>query len=144
MSCQFIEDGARNLETPLGRLIRVSRGANRNLFPALDLFQLRPKKRRCLLLDENLPFEVRTVPQFHELVGVACIAILASKLTPAIRIDRPRERQIAPAHHAAEQRSRPERKVLDLVSLAQRFTFGGDPRDADKFRVGFDIGEQRE
>src|ERR1700732_3361217 len=72
------------------------------------------------------------------------VAVLAGKLAPSIRIDRPREGKIASAYHAAEQRSRPERKVFNVVALAQRLAFGGDSRDADEFRVGAGFTGQRE
>src|SRR5258708_37316110 len=132
---QFLDDCPRNLETPLRRLIRIRRRANRDLLPALDPFQLRPKQPRRLLLDENLSFKVHALPQFHELVRIARVAVLAGKLATAIRIDGPRERKIASAYHPAEQRSRPDGKVFNVVSLAQRLGFGGDPRDAHKFRM---------
>src|ERR1700694_974925 len=132
---QFLEDRARNLETPLRRLIRISRRANRDLLRTLDLFQLRPQEPRRLLLDENLSFEVHAVPQFHELVGIPRVAVLAGKLAAAIRIDRPCEGKIASAYHPAEQRSSAEGKVFNVVPLAQRLGFGGDPRDAHKFRM---------
>src|SRR5208282_2650748 len=108
-----------------------------------DLFQLRPKQCRRLLLDENLSFELHAVAQFHELVGIARIAILASELAAAIRIDGPGKRKIAPAYHPIEQRSRPEREVLDVVPLAERLPGSRNPCDADQLRRGLEIGEQR-
>src|ERR1700682_3628558 len=129
---QFLEDCARNLETPLRRLIRIRRRANRYLLVTLDLFQLGPQEPRSLLLDENLSFEVHAVPQFHELVCVARVAVLAGKLAATIRIDRRHEGQIAAAYHPAEQGSRSEGKVFNVVSLAQRLRLGGNPRDAHK------------
>src|SRR3979490_2209080 len=135
MPRQFLEDSPRNLETALCRLIRIRRRANRDLLPALDLLQLRSQEPRCVLFDENLSFEVHAVPQFHEFVGIARVAVLAGKLAATIRIDRPRERQIASAYHPAEQRSSAEGKVFNVVSLAQRFGFGGEPRDTDEFRM---------
>src|ERR1700674_2521165 len=128
---QFLEDCPRNLETPLRRLIRICRRANRDLLLTLDLFQLRSQEPRGLLLYENLSFEVHAVPQFHELMGIARVAVLTGKLATTIRIDRPRKRKIASAYHPAEQRSRPEGKVFNVVSLAQRLGFGGEASDPD-------------
>src|SRR5208282_2449630 len=104
-------------------------------------FQLRLQERRRLLLDENLSFEVHAVPQFHELVGVARVAVLAGKFATTVRVDRPRKRKIASAYHPAKQRTRPEGKVFDIVSLAQRLAIGGDPRNAHQFLAGVGFTE---
>src|SRR5437660_11509401 len=106
MPRQFLEDCPRNLETPLRRLIRICRRANRDLLRALHLSQFESQKPRCLLLDENLSFEVHAVPQFHELMGITRVAVLAGKLAASIRIDGPCEGKIESAYHPAAQRSR--------------------------------------
>src|ERR1017187_5963686 len=138
-----LQDCPRHLKTPLRRLIGISRRANGNLLSTLDLFQFRSQKRRRLLLDKNLSFELHAVAQFHELVGIARIAILAGELAAAIRIDGPGKGKIAPAHHPIEQRSRPQREVLDVVPFAERLTSSRNPRDADQLRRRLEIREQR-
>ncbi len=96
-----------------------------------------------MLFDENLSFEIHAVPQFHELVGITRVAVLAGKLAASIRIDGPRERKIASAYHPAEQRSRAEGKVFNVVSLAKGFARSCKARDAHEFRRGTGFPEER-
>src|SRR5208283_5065853 len=88
------------------RMARVTskRRADGDLLPMFDLLQFRSQERGCVLLDENLSFELHAVAQFQELMGIARIAVLTGKLAPAIRIDGPSERKVATGHHPIEQR----------------------------------------
>ena len=95
-----------------------------------------------MLFDEDFPLELDPVAQFHELMRVAGIAVLAGKFASAIRIDGPGKRQIALAHHPIKQRSRTEREVLDVVPFAQRLTRSRQTRDANQLRRRLGIGEQ--
>src|SRR2546427_7894098 len=96
-----------------------------------------------MLLDEDLPLEIDSVAEFHEFMRVAGVAILAGELASAIRIDSPGERQIALAHHAIQQRMRPEREVLYVVAFAEGLALRRDPGDAHQFLTGLGIGKER-
>ena len=90
-----------DLEAALGWLIRISRGANRDLFTPLHLPELLAQQIGGMLLHINLLLKVESIPHFHELVGIACVAVLAGKLASAVRVDRPGEGH--PRHRAAIQ-----------------------------------------
>src|SRR5690349_16910813 len=92
-----------------------------------------------MLFHEDLLLEVDTVAHFHEFVGVARVAVLASELATSIRIDRPGEGH-ASAGTAVQQGADGEGEVLNLVSLAERFALGGETGNADEFRFG--VGKQ--
>ena len=101
------------------------------------------EKRLGFLLVENLPFKIHPFPQLHELMGIACITVLAGKLAPPVRIDGPGKGKIASANHPVEERTRLKRKVFKVVSLAKRLRVGGNPRDAHEFRVRVEFPEKR-
>jgi hypothetical protein len=84
-----------------------------------------------MLLDKNLSLKIDPVAQFHELMRIARIAILAGKLASAIGIDRPGKRKVPRANHPAKKRSSPERKVLDIMPLPNRLPSSGKASDAD-------------
>ena len=91
-----------------------------------------------MLLDKDLLLEVDPIAQFRlwlgwedELVRVARKTVLLGKLATAIRIDGPGKRQIAPAHNTAEQRSRSQSEVFDVMPFAQRLTRSRNASDAD-------------
>src|ERR1019366_24976 len=93
VTSELLQNAARDLIEPLRRLVRIGRRAERNGFPGLDSTQVTPQQIRSVLLDVDLPLELRTVAHFHEFVSVAGITVLAGELAAAIRIDRPGERQ---------------------------------------------------
>src|SRR6266700_1683026 len=78
---------------PLGRLIRVGGGAERDDFVLLEAPQLIGKARGVKSLGENPALELERVAQFHELMRIARIAVLAPELATAIGIDSPAKRQ---------------------------------------------------
>ena len=92
-----------------------------------------------MLLDENLLLEVHAVAHFHELVGVAGIAVFAGEFAAAIGIDGPGEGH-ANAGAAIQQRADRQGEVFDLVSLAQRFALRGQTGDA--YELGFGLGRR--
>src|ERR1700691_889748 len=134
MHGQFFKDCSRHFETPLCRLIGISRRANCDPLATLDLLQLGTKQRRSMLFDKNLAFELHTVAQFHKFVRIACVTVLAGKLATSVRIDCPGEREIACAYDAAKKRTCLECKVFDIMAFAQRLSRGGDSLYADQFR----------
>src|SRR5580692_7370776 len=87
MPRQFLEDRPRHFETPLGGLIRIRSGADCDFFSSLDVAQFLPEQVPGVLLDEDFLFEVDAVAHFHELVGVACIAVFAVELASALGVD---------------------------------------------------------
>src|SRR5215831_10101192 len=99
-----------------------------------------------MLLDEDLLLKIDAIAHLHKLVGVARVAVLAGKLASAIRIDRPRERQISFADNAIQERARTQCEVFDIVSLAQGFPRGGHACNADELGlwVVAEVGEERE
>jgi hypothetical protein len=92
-----------------------------------------------LLLNENLSLEIHPIPQLHELMGVARIAVFTGKFATAIRIDRPVKGKIARAHYPAEHGPRPQGKVFNIVALTQRLALGSHSRNANELRGGTDF-----
>jgi len=139
---KLLEDGAGDFVAPLGGLVGVGGGADSDLFAGLDLPEFLAKKVGGVLLDEDLVLEI-LVGHLHELVGVASVTIFAGKLTSAVGIDRPGERQVAIADHAVKQRTGGKGEVLDVMAFANGLSLGRKTSDADEFgAVG--IGEERE
>ena len=115
MQGEFFQDAARDLEALLGRLVGIGGRADGDLLAALHLFQFLPQEPRGLLLDVDLALEVEAVAHFHELMGVARVAVFAGEFAAAIGIDRPLEGNSL-AGATIEQRLRGEGEVLDLVA----------------------------
>src|SRR5271167_5049705 len=88
-----------------------------------------------MLLDENLLLEVGAVAHFHELMGVAGIAVLAGELASAVGIDGPSEGH-ADTGAAVEQGTDREGEVFNFVSLAQGFPLRSEPSDTNEFGLG--------
>ena len=98
--------------------------------------------RGGLLLDENLALEVDAVAEFHELVGVARIAVFAGEFAPAIRINSPGKWEIARANDTAKQGAGLKSEVFNIVTFADGFSIGSQARDADQLGLGGGIGEE--
>src|SRR5216684_1360135 len=84
------EHGTRETEFALGRLIRIGRRSN--CYLVRSDWRARECARQHLRrhpLDEYAAFEIHRVAQFEEFVRVARVAVNASELASAIRIDRP-------------------------------------------------------
>jgi len=78
-----LEDGARHLKAPLGRLIGIIAGANRNLFPPLDPFSTPAVAVSAgMLFDEDFPREPIPSRSSIELMRVAGIAVLQANSHP--------------------------------------------------------------
>src|SRR5438105_2841875 len=91
MECQLLHDGARNLITPLGGLVRISRGSDGDIFSRLHFLQITTQQPGALLFCVDLALEIKPIVHFHELMGVACITVFARELASAIGIDGPSE-----------------------------------------------------
>ncbi len=77
---------------PLGRLVRIGRGSDRDRIVADGRSRERPREDLGRHpLDEDAPLEVHRVAQLQEVVGVARIAVDASELTAAVGVDSPSE-----------------------------------------------------
>ena len=99
---------------------------------------------RGLLLDENLAFKIDALPEFHELVRVARIAVFAGEFAPAIRINSPGKWEIARANDTAKQGAGLKSEVFNVVPFADGFSVSGQTGDADQFGLGCGIGEKRQ
>ncbi len=135
MPGQFFQDGAGHFEAALGGLIGIGGGSDGNLLPRLHPAQFLPQQVGGMLLDVDLLLEIHAVAHFHELVGVAGVAVFAGKLAAAIGIDGPLEGH-AHAGAAVEQGTHGQSEVFDFVSLAEGFGLGRQARDADQFGFG--------
>src|SRR4029077_9722375 len=90
---EHFEHRARESIFSLGRLIRIGRGANRDRVSAnRGARESAPKHLGRHPLDENLALEIHRIAQLEKFVGVSRVAVNASELATAIRIDRPPER----------------------------------------------------
>src|SRR5207244_13132723 len=76
---------------------------------------------------------------FHELVGVAGVAVAASELASAVRVDGPGEGHLAIANAAVQQRLGRQREVFDLVAFAQGFSGGGKDRKSTRLNSSHQI-----
>ena len=87
-----------------------------------------------MLFDVYLSLEIYTVPQFHEFVGVARVAIFAGEFTAAIGIDGPGKGHSG--HRATvEQRANRQGEVFHVVSLPKGLALGGQTRNPDQSRT---------
>src|SRR4051812_42852494 len=82
--------------TSFRRLIRIGRGAERNRFTGLYAGQFFCQMSFDVALGKNPVFELLTITQFHELVGVSGIAISATELAAPVRVEAPGERHAGP------------------------------------------------
>jgi hypothetical protein len=86
-----------------------------------------------MLLDENLLLEFHAVAHLHEFVGVARIAVFASKLASTVGIDGPRKRHPR-GGTAIEQRLHQQGEVLNIVSFGERLTRCRQARNSNQAR----------
>src|ERR1041384_1475090 len=89
MPSKFLQDGSRNLQLLLDRLIGIGSCAYRDILPGFDLPKLLAQQISRVLLGKNLLLKFDAIPHLHELVRVARIAILAGEFATPIRIDGP-------------------------------------------------------
>src|SRR5271168_2823944 len=87
---EYLEHRAGQPILALGRLVGISRGANRDRILADRRARERaPEYLSRHPLDEDAALEVHRIAQFQEVVGVARVAVDASELASAVRIDGP-------------------------------------------------------
>ena len=82
------------------------------------------------MFNEDFSLKIFGVPQFHELVGVARITVLASELAPTVRIDHPAKRHAG----TIAARNVPPGREFEILGLAlgfERRAFRGEAGDAD-------------
>src|SRR5579862_7287077 len=132
-ACEYFENRPRYAIPPLGRLIRIGCGPDRDRFPAWNLVQLVAKPGGVELLRENLPLELERIAELHEFVRVAGVAILAAELAAPVRIDGPAERHPG-ARAVSDVGARWEFEILDAALGFDKRAFGGEAGDADEFR----------
>ena len=122
---------ASDVETPLGRLIGIGGRADPDRVAGLEPPKFGPKRGGHKLFCINLALEQLRIAQFHELMRVAGVAILATELAAAIGIqgiDGPHA-----ARTAADEAPSFEFEVFHLTLGFEHVAGSGQARDADKF-----------
>ena len=132
---KFFKNGARDLVAAFGRLVGIGCSPQRDRFVPFHAPQVVAEQPGSMLLDVNLLLELHAIAHLHELVRVAGIAVAASELAAAIRIDRPGERHLAITDAPIQQRLGRKREVLDVVPFAQRFAFRRQSGNANQLRL---------
>ena len=118
---------------PLGGLIRIGGGAQRDRFAARQLAQFVAKRGRVETFGVDFALELKRIAQLHELVRVAGVAILAPELAAAIGVDGPAERD-ARAVAARQKRARLQLEIFDAPLGFDSGTCGGEFGDAHEIR----------
>ena len=131
MQSKLLQNAARYVVTALGWLVWVGRGANGDAFPGAHMLQPLAQEPRGLLLHINFLLESQRIAQLHKLMRIAGVAVLARKLTSAIRIDGPLKRQSTRRLHPREQRASRKREIFNVVPLAQRIGVCRQPRNSN-------------
>jgi hypothetical protein len=128
------EGGPGALEAAFGGLVRVRCSADGDAGGAVDLHQFPAQNGRQVRFGVDLVFEFGAVAQFHELVGVAGVAIPASEFAPAIGIESPLKRHSGPGpvQHAFAA----DFEILDDPLRFQNLARGGKFGDPDQARRG--------
>src|ERR1022692_1816285 len=60
VTSELLQNAERDLIASFRRLVRIGRRAERNSFPGLDSTQVTPQQIRSVLLDVDLPLELRS------------------------------------------------------------------------------------
>src|SRR6478672_6923686 len=89
MSGEFLQNSASDLIAAFGRLIRVRGSSQGDGFVGLHPSEFTAQQVGSMLLHIDFLLELQAVAHFHELVGVAGIAVAASELASAVGIDSP-------------------------------------------------------
>ena len=120
----MIEDGAGQAVLPLGGLIGIGGGADRDGFSGRERAQFGTERCGVEMLYENFALEVFGLAEFHEFVSVAGVAILATEFAAAIGIDHPAEGH-AGTGAACDVFSGGEFEVFRTTLGFERRAFGG-------------------
>ena len=133
-----LQRGAGSPIPSFRRLIRISGGADGDA-AARKPPQFAPQIRSNFGLRVDLVFEILALPQFHELMRVARVAVAASKFTTAVGIQAPRKRhaRFTPVEQAAGRKF----KVLDGPFGLQDFAPRPQRRYSGQVRLGRDCKE---
>jgi hypothetical protein len=85
------------------------------------------------MFGKDFPLELERIAQLHEFMRVAGVAILATELAAAVRIDHPVKRD-ARAIASRQEFAAGQIEILDPVFRFEGGAFGGEPSNADEFR----------
>src|SRR5712671_5789832 len=118
----------------LGRLIWIGGRPDGDLLTPANLLQVAPQQPGRLLFHENLVLELGRIANFHKLMGIARIAVLAGKLAAAIWINGPGKGKIPAGVATIENRAYVQGKELDLMPAIHVFRLAGKLGDADQVR----------
>ena len=132
MAGELFQNSARDFVAAFGGLVGIGRGAERDGFVGLHAMQVVAEQSGGVLLDVDFLLELHAIAHFHELVGVAGVAVAASEFAAAVGIDGPGKRHLTVADAAVQQRLGGKREVFDIVPFAQGFALGGEARDANQ------------
>src|ERR1022692_2520465 len=121
------EDGARSAEAALGGLIRIGGGADGDGLFAVDAAQFLAEEVGGGGLGVDGIFEVLR-GNFHELVGIAGVAIFAAEFAPPVGIDGPLKRHVGPG--AVEDAARGQLEIPHFALFLEQFAPGSQSRDA--------------
>src|SRR5262249_12277760 len=130
----------RDPVSALRRLIRIGGGSDPDCLSWLHFLELAAKRARVEALRVDLALELERVTQLHELVGVAGVAIFATKPAPAGRSHRPDKRQ-RPARAPPDVAARVNLEIFDALLRLDQRTISGKLGDSDE-RGGGRILEQ--
>src|SRR6266446_8041308 len=131
----LLENRTGGPEFPFGRLVRVSGRTDSDVL-TLNLFhsQVAPGKRSGVLLDVDLPLEISGI-QFHVLVCVSRVTVLASEFTATIGVHRPGKRY-AVGIAMVQDRAYGQKEVLRAPLGIGEGGGGGETGYADAFGPG--------
>ena len=125
-----LQDGARAFEAPLGGLVGVRGGADGDAFVLVrNARQFLAQQVAGRALGVDLVFEIGRV-EFHELVGVAGIAVFAADFAAAVRVDGPAEGHVG--FGAVQDAPRRNFEILHAALGFEQFALGsesGDPHE---------------
>ena len=138
LSGEDLQDGAGAFEAALGGLVRVGGGADGDAFVlVLNARQFLPEKVAGGGLGVDLVFEIRRV-EFHELVSVAGIAVLAADFAAPVGVDGPAEGHVG--FGAVQDTPRRNFEILHAALGFEQFALGsesGDPHECHNLSSPF-------
>jgi len=129
---ELLENGASDVVTALGGLVGIGGGPNADAFTGANFLKFLVEQPCGLLFDIDFLLEGEGIAQLHKFVGVARVTVFAGEFASTVGVDGPLEGVAANRCHAAEERTRGESEVLNVMTFPERIGMSGEPGNADE------------
>jgi hypothetical protein len=130
-SNQSLENSARQTESPLCRLVRISSRSQADHIAFFQAMQLAAEGFPVPVFGINFSFEGARFPEFHELVRETGVAVFAAVLTTPVGVDCPIKRN-ATRLAAIEKFPRRETPIFHVPLFNQQLAFRRQASDTRK------------